>query len=263
MVSPIQGAVPLPKPRPPAPARSGENHAISSTFRSTFCASRRPMTAAPLKPATRADPPWPAQDRSRSDRSRRHRAAGHRGLCGDGSRQRPVDHRLPADTAGLAGRSAADHHGDCRSACRRAQYGRSRASARWSMPPMRCAAISPCCSAISSPRIRFVTEHRAASGLGRRTGAAARAARRLCRSSAITTGGTTSSGARAALAQVRIPVMENDAVLLGEAGRRFWLAGLGDQLAYRLGHGRFRGVDDLPGTLEQDHHRRSGDPAGA
>jgi predicted MPP superfamily phosphohydrolase len=56
-------------------------------------------------------------------------------------------------------------------------------------------------------------------------------------------------GTRAALAQVRIPVMENDAVLLGEGGRRFWLAGLGDQLAYRIGHRQFRGVDDLAGTL--------------
>lgn len=56
---------------------------------------------------------------------------------------------------------------------------------------------------------------------------------------------------RAALAQVRIPVMENDAVLLGAGGRRFWLAGLGDQLAYRLGHSRFRGIDDLPGTLKK------------
>ena len=54
---------------------------------------------------------------------------------------------------------------------------------------------------------------------------------------------------RAALAGERIPVMENDAVLLGEPGRRFWLAGLGDQIAYRLGHRQFRGVDDLPGTL--------------
>lgn len=58
-------------------------------------------------------------------------------------------------------------------------------------------------------------------------------------------------GTRAALAQVRIPVMENDAVLLGAPGRRFWLAGLGDQLAYRLGHRRFQGVDDLPGTLKK------------
>ena len=58
-------------------------------------------------------------------------------------------------------------------------------------------------------------------------------------------------GTRAALAQVRIPVMENDAVLLGEPGRRFWLAGLGDQLAYRIGHSQFEGVDDLPGTLKK------------
>ena len=56
---------------------------------------------------------------------------------------------------------------------------------------------------------------------------------------------------RAALADVQIPVLENDAVLLGPAGNRFWLAGIGDQLAIRLGHGRFRGVDDLPGTLSR------------
>ncbi len=54
---------------------------------------------------------------------------------------------------------------------------------------------------------------------------------------------------RGALAAARIPVLENDAVLLGAAGKQFWLAGLGDQLAYRLGHGHFRGVDDLPATL--------------
>ncbi|MCX7297980.1 MAG: metallophosphoesterase, partial [Hyphomicrobiales bacterium] len=59
------------------------------------------------------------------------------------------------------------------------------------------------------------------------------------------------AGTRAALAQVRIPVMENDAVLLGEGGRRFWLAGIGDQIAYRIGHRQFRGVDDLPGTLRK------------
>jgi uncharacterized protein len=39
--------------------------------------------------------------------------------------------------------------------------------------------------------------------------------------------------------------------LLGAEGRRFWFAGLGDQLAHRLGHGRFRGIDDLRGTLAQ------------
>jgi len=65
------------------------------------------------------------------------------------------------------------------------------------------------------------------------------------------------AGVRKALADVRIPVMENEAVLLGEKGRRFWLAGLGDQLAYIIGPGEFRGVDDLPGTL---NHVTTDDP---
>ena len=56
-------------------------------------------------------------------------------------------------------------------------------------------------------------------------------------------------GVRKALADVKIPVLENDVVPLGEPGNRFWLAGLGDQIAYRLAPGKFRGVDDLPGTL--------------
>lgn len=54
---------------------------------------------------------------------------------------------------------------------------------------------------------------------------------------------------RRALDKVRLPVMQNDAVLLGAPGQRFWLAGLGDQLAHWLGPNNFRGVDDLPGTL--------------
>ena len=61
----------------------------------------------------------------------------------------------------------------------------------------------------------------------------------------------TSHGVRDALAEVRIPVLENDAVLLGPPGRKFWLAGIGDQLAHWIGPGQFRGVDDLPGTLKQ------------
>jgi predicted MPP superfamily phosphohydrolase len=56
-------------------------------------------------------------------------------------------------------------------------------------------------------------------------------------------------GVRDALAGVRIPVLENDAVMLGEGANRFWLAGIGDQIAYRLGGNRFRGVDDLPAAL--------------
>jgi hypothetical protein len=62
---------------------------------------------------------------------------------------------------------------------------------------------------------------------------------------------------RSALAGAGIPILENDAVMLGPAGQRFWLAGLGDQLAYQLGHGEFRGVDDLPGTLA---HIKTDDP---
>ena len=59
------------------------------------------------------------------------------------------------------------------------------------------------------------------------------------------------AGVRQAFVKVGIPVMENRAVLLGAGSRRFWLAGLGDQLAYRLGPHQFRGVDDLAGTLAQ------------
>jgi len=57
------------------------------------------------------------------------------------------------------------------------------------------------------------------------------------------------AGVRKALADVRIPLLENQAVPLGEEGNRFWLAGLGDQIAHRITHNRFRGEDDLPGTL--------------
>jgi predicted MPP superfamily phosphohydrolase len=51
-----------------------------------------------------------------------------------------------------------------------------------------------------------------------------------------------------------IPVYENDAVRLEKGGHPFWLAGLGDQLAFVRGRRkrtwrRFEGVDDLPGTL--------------
>ena len=59
------------------------------------------------------------------------------------------------------------------------------------------------------------------------------------------------SSIRTALADAKIPVLENDAVLLGRGAQKFWLAGIGDQLAHPLGHGRFRGEDDLPGTLAQ------------
>jgi hypothetical protein len=64
-------------------------------------------------------------------------------------------------------------------------------------------------------------------------------------------------GVRRALDKVHLPAMQNDVVLLGPRGRRFWLAGLGDQIAYRLGPRKFKGVDNLPGTLA---HIRTDDP---
>jgi uncharacterized protein len=58
------------------------------------------------------------------------------------------------------------------------------------------------------------------------------------------------AGVRRAFAENNLPLMENDVVRLEpKDGPAVWLAGLGDQLAHPLSHGRFRGVDDLPGTL--------------
>src|SRR5262245_37299544 len=58
---------------------------------------------------------------------------------------------------------------------------------------------------------------------------------------------------RRALEAVGIPVYDNDVVRLKKAGQPFWLAGLGDQLAFwparRRFPGRRYGVDDLTATL--------------
>lgn len=55
---------------------------------------------------------------------------------------------------------------------------------------------------------------------------------------------------RRALSDARINILENDAELIEHGGKRFWLAGLGDQLAHWQGRrGGFRGEDDLPGTM--------------
>ena len=59
--------------------------------------------------------------------------------------------------------------------------------------------------------------------------------------------------AHRALEAAGIPVYENDVARLTKDGRSFWLAGLGDQLAYvagpRYGHARGFGADDLNATL--------------
>lgn len=59
--------------------------------------------------------------------------------------------------------------------------------------------------------------------------------------------------AHRALEAAGIPVYENDVVRLTRNGRPFWLAGLGDQLAYapsqRYGRAQLFGADDLTATL--------------
>jgi uncharacterized protein len=55
---------------------------------------------------------------------------------------------------------------------------------------------------------------------------------------------------KAALAEAGIPVYQNRAVKI-EGATPFWLAGTDSMVAHPLGHGRFRGADDLPGTLAQ------------
>lgn len=58
---------------------------------------------------------------------------------------------------------------------------------------------------------------------------------------------------RLALEKAGIPVYENEAVRLVKNGQPFWLAGLGDQIAFvkgrRNGRMQFQGVDNLPATL--------------
>jgi len=56
---------------------------------------------------------------------------------------------------------------------------------------------------------------------------------------------------RKALRGVRIPVLENRAVQLSLRGRRFWLVGLGDQLAHRFGRHHVRGEDDLGAAFRE------------
>jgi predicted MPP superfamily phosphohydrolase len=56
-----------------------------------------------------------------------------------------------------------------------------------------------------------------------------------------------------AFAAAGVRVLENDAIRLTKAGKPFWLAGLGDQIALRprraVGRSQWTGVDDLPGTM--------------
>ncbi len=55
-----------------------------------------------------------------------------------------------------------------------------------------------------------------------------------------------------ALNGIGVRVLANDAVLIDRGGKRFWLAGLADQLAYGTVQARStrRGADDLAATLK-------------
>lgn len=57
------------------------------------------------------------------------------------------------------------------------------------------------------------------------------------------------SAVAAILRDAGIPVLENQAVKVGQGESAFWLAGLADQLAIVVRDGVYRGLDDLPGTL--------------
>ena len=55
-----------------------------------------------------------------------------------------------------------------------------------------------------------------------------------------------------ALNDIGVRVLENEAIRIDRAGKRFWVAGLADQLAFDMvRHSRPRGADDLAGTLKQ------------
>ena len=58
---------------------------------------------------------------------------------------------------------------------------------------------------------------------------------------------------RRALRSIGVRVIENESVLVDRGGRRFWLAGLADQIAYPMAARGHKGADDLAGTLKQVH----------
>jgi len=70
---------------------------------------------------------------------------------------------------------------------------------------------------------------------------------------AVQQAGVGPPAAKGALQAAGFPVYENEVVRLSKSGSAFWLAGLGDQLAFwpsrRRRPGRRIGVDDLAGTL--------------
>lgn len=56
---------------------------------------------------------------------------------------------------------------------------------------------------------------------------------------------------RQALRAIGVRVLENEATLVDRGGKRFWLAGLADQLAHPTAPPGHKGADDISGTLRQ------------
>ncbi len=55
-----------------------------------------------------------------------------------------------------------------------------------------------------------------------------------------------------ALSGIGVRVLENEAIPIDRGGKRFWVAGLADQLAFAMvKHAKPRGADDLAGTMKQ------------
>jgi uncharacterized protein len=52
-----------------------------------------------------------------------------------------------------------------------------------------------------------------------------------------------------ALARAGIPLLQNGVVRLEKQGKPFWVAGIDDQIAFRVSNRNYIGLDDLPGTL--------------
>ena len=70
-------------------------------------------------------------------------------------------------------------------------------------------------------------------------------------------------GVRQALRSAGIEVLENNASRVTKNGQTLWIAGLGDQIAELTVPRRFRGLDDLGGTLAQINDEVARHPAGA
>ena len=184
----------------------------------------------PACQAARHPPPRPCRScragrpiRGRNGRLRRRdRAAG--------ARRYP----LRAQPNGLAGRPQAFRDGHRRYSCRRTGHDAA------AHPPRRRyrqrAAIRPDRFAGRLQRHVSIRDDGFPTRCGRRNwrGLPRRSAHG--RYSATMIGGTMSPSVRRALRDVRIPILENDAVMLGPEGQRFWLAGLA--IRSRIGSAR-------------------------